>query len=157
VRIHFTSDDENAMLQERSGRIWKSLCREECEIAVAPSTELRIGGNGLDESSSFTAPAAGSARVDANTAPGDRYLWGWGFFGAGVVLVGTGAIMIGISDGDSSGSLQATGAVELALGGAGVIAGLMLLATSMTDVSVRSGTARHPSQSVRLIPGGIAF
>lgn len=157
ARVRFTSDDENAMLQQHSGRVWKSLCRESCDMNLSVPTELRVAGNGVTSSDPFTLQPGRSFHIDANTAPGGRNLWGWAVLGSGAILAGTGALMVSMDPVQGDSSLQTLGAIELVVGGASMLIGLLLLANSTTDVAVTQTASTHHPQVTRSIPYAISF
>lgn len=138
--VHLESDEAVA-LEARSGdRAWTFVCGSPCDAPVPLAGEYRIAGSGVRASSPFRIEAAPGARVVINVAAASKA----GFAG-GVVLtsVGGAAIPIGLlvwvvgsicNGGDggpcASNGAQTAGEVILVAGIAGVIGGIILIASN---------------------------
>jgi len=114
---------------------WSSVCTAPCVAHINPSTELRVSGTGIAESSPFMLPP-GRDRIAikaAGTSAGAR-AFGWMFTAVGLVPVGVGAAF---AVAGATGSERERPLV--AVGGLAALTGIPFIAIGVASL-LRSGT-----------------
>ncbi|WP_394830285.1 hypothetical protein LVJ94_27630 [Pendulispora rubella] len=153
---------------------YEPLCTAPCTTSADPNGIYRIAGEGITPSSTFRLPGHTHADLRVHAGSSSKRWWGWASTYVGTALVVGGAsflIMDAISPATSydvntgkderKTTFRDIGLIGLVSGAPFLVVGIVMLATSGTDVSTASGEtlARHSPRpgKLSLSPTGLVF
>ncbi len=172
VWVHISGSDGAELQRDLNGdhRQWVTVCTAPCDKAVSPQFEYRITGDGIRNSRVFSLAARGGERESLTVDEASRSGFVLGIVGVSVgslvmviglvvVLANATASLVDSTDGVSMTSDrhgEAVGWGVSAVGLAGLIGGVVLIATNARTGVTQSGTAAQaapaPSDSWVRVP-----
>lgn len=152
VWVHFGANYEGALLEGRSiidGDAWRSLCAAPCKRYVdIGGLEVRVSAEGMTQSNTFRLNS-GRGRAQFRVSGGSDTVKTVGIYSlaAGIPLALGGMAMFGYGGFKEKDTLQAAGAVTLAVGATAIAVSIPLLLMGTTRVY------NSDSERIAAVPG----